>query len=801
MIEDVAIAAGIAGVAGARHEPIAMPHVVSTLLEECSAITEYRILRDNLPRRLAHLLQCRAVLFYQKVEETLQFVAGSYDDTIGWSSALLSVVHITPIGFESDVLEAKAFITRSAICQPAIAPTILAVPLIYRQRPVGVMVVLRTGGDPKGFMPSWSSEEVNTVEGIADVVALLLENTRLLERDRERIHELSLLNSISTQLNYAFYDATRLHSIILQRVREVTGVDLCGLLEPISSSESIPWISPALHRSLFAHFREHCSSLPLIIERSGGAKHLQDYATQLPQDIKTFFAFPLLRPLDIPRDTLHGGMRVEHGEHGGYGGHRRYGMEQRVLGVVVGAYYHASRLRREDSALLQVISSQAGAALENMRLVADVTEARKEARKLLRRVLEDQRFKELVFESIPSGLITMDMRGRITTFNHAATGILGYHLREVVGQSLYTLLTTTSDSIERREKVEAQGKRTFSSASSLSPALLKMPCDAVQHGVLVTQNRRGQEIVLEMDILPLRDEHSTQVGTAVTFTDMTSMHRLEEEKRRLDRLATLGEMAANVAHEVRNPLASIKASIQMLMDDLATDIIEREETQLSDEPEEEQVTKRAWVQESTSVMLKEVERLDAIVRDLLLFARPRQLHCVPCSLADLSDHVLHLLQKQCTEAHVAICRHYDTVPMTLADMGQIEQVLFNLFTNAIQAMPQGGTLTVSCQCCSPGNAVNSTGDSRTDTSNRGEESQDAPQWLEVQVIDTGVGIAEEQLERIFQPFFTTKAHGIGLGLSITRRLIEDHGGSLHVESRTGCGTTVSFHLPIRNVYE
>ena len=751
------------------HEQLRMPQLVSTLLTECSAITDYHILRDSLPKRLAHVLKCRAVLLYQKVEETLQFVAGTYDDKPGWSAALLSVVHINSISLESEIAESRAFMTQHPVCVPKTSPTFIAVPLIYRQRAIGVMVAIR-GDEKSGTIPYWNDDDVHVVAGLADIVALLLENTRLLERDKERIHELSLLNTISSQLNHALYDTERLHTVILRRVRETTSVDLCDLVEQTAKLPS--WISPALRDRLFTHFHEQPSSLPLLIDCSRAADHLQGYVAQLPSDIKTFIAVPLLRPLDSQKNM---GVR---------GGRGCSASEQRVLGIVVGAYYRTSRLRREEITLLQVISSQAGAALENMRLVADVTEARNEARKLLRRVLQDQRFKELVFESIPSGLITLDMRGRITGFNRAASTTLGYSAKEVMGQSLYTLLTTTCEEAKTRE----QGRRTYSTASSLRPTSLRTPLNTTQRGTLVTQNRRGEEVVLEMDVLPLCDEHATQVGAVVTFTDMTSMHRLEEEKRRLDRLASLGEMAANVAHEVRNPLASIKVSIQMLMDDLA-------EENDGQEPREEQLTKQMWVQESTSVVLKEVERLDAIVRDLLLFARPRQLHRASCSLLALSDHVLRLLQSQCAEAHVTVCRDYQATSPVLADASQIEQVLFNLFTNAIQAMPEGGTLTISSRTI------------ETRTFSNAKDAYDAPdvqvideklkalQWLELQITDTGVGISEEQLEHIFQPFFTTKAHGIGLGLSITRRLVEDHEGSLRVESRLGCGTTITLRLP------
>ena len=277
-----------------------------------------------------------------------------------------------------------------------------------------------------------------------------------------------------------------------------------------------------------------------------------------------------------------------------------------------------------------------------------------------------------------------------------------------------------------------------------------------------------------MDIEPLYNDSGKQVGALITFTDVTSVHRLEEEKRRLDRLASLGEMAANVAHEVRNPLASIKTSIQMLVDDLTDD----------DGQDADTSARLSLAQESTTVMLKEVERLDSIVRDMLLFAKPRQLHRSTCSLIALSDHVLHLMHKHYTDAHVQVHRRYEEVPALWVDIGQIEQVLFNLYMNALQAMPEGGELTISCR------AVEHVAEQRR------KQAIDAQQWVALTVADTGAGIAPDTLKRIFQPFFTTKAHGIGLGVSITRRLIEDHGGSLQVESHVGKGTNMTVMLPV-----
>lgn len=609
--------------------------ILSALLAESSPISNYRTLRDSLPGRLTILLRCRCVLLYQRDGEMLHFASGTFDDKPGWSAALLAVAHINPIHLNDNIPEAHALSERKTKVWLIRQSHFIAVPLLYHQHAIGVLVAMRSNDTGKQHHPAdWAEQDSGTLRAIADVVALQLENTRLLERDQKRILELSLLNSINTQLHGSFYQEERIQAIVLQRTRDITRADLCGLLEPAALTNTLPWVSAPLHTLLFRHFQQKASSLWLV-ERPGDNYDAEatECLAYLPTQIKTFFAFPLISDTHANRDvgTTLQSMLYDKPQ------------ESRVLGIIVGAYHHPRKLQREELLLLQVLASQASTVLENLSLMAEVVEARNEARKLLQQVLEDQRIKE----------------------------------------------------------------------------------------------------------------------------------QMEEEQRRLDRLASLGEMAANVAHEVRNPLASIKTSIQVLLDDLT-------------EPDETlsiQSAQKIWIQESVGIVLQEVERLDAIVRDLLLFARPRQLHRIQCNLTTLCEHVLQMLQLHYTQAHITLQRMYTTPVLVWVDMAQIEQVLLNLCLNALHAMPEGGTLTVACY-------------NRTENAYIHQTSQEtAMQWGEVALSDTGIGIAPELLERIFQPFFTTKAHGIGLGLAITRRFIEDHRGSIHVESQAGSGSTFHVFLP------
>src|SRR2546421_417224 len=553
---------------------LSAPAVLTALLNEFSAVTDYRTLRDSLPRRLAHLLNCRCVLLYQRLGETLQFAAGTFDDVPGWSISLLSVAHINPIDLNSDLPEACAWPARHAGTSPAESstPGLVAVPLIYRQRATGVLVALRSSVEVQFSAPRtstgaayWSGDDLPVLEAVAGVVALLLENTRLLERDRERIHELSLLNSIASQLNCSMYEPDRVHNIILQRTREITSPDHCVLIWPDSLTQA-SWITPALRDLLLMRFSKQREPHPLIIERPGDSLTIE-YLNHLPANIKTFFAVPLL----VSEGTLHRhgyGVGKLGGPLKGYpqevllqrtaGDKRLHGTHEvvdvhgpKVLGVIVGAFHRAWKLRREELVLLQGLASQASAVLENMHLVTEVVEARNEARKLLRQVLDDQRLKELILESVPSGLITVDLSGCITTFNRAAQAILGYHPYEVLRQPLQKILNL---SVLAGRVCSQEGQ--VAPLTSYSQVNVADDISTVSE-TLVTLDRHAQEVVLDVHLVPLYNDQREQIGWLATFADVTSMHRLEEEKRRLDRLASLGEMAASVPHEHPDPPAFI----------------------------------------------------------------------------------------------------------------------------------------------------------------------------------------------------------------------------------------------------
>ncbi len=221
--------------------------------------------------------------------------------------------------------------------------------------------------------------------------------------------------------------------------------------------------------------------------------------------------------------------------------------------------------------------------------------------------------------------------------------------------------------------------------------------------------------------------------------------RMWEDAKRVERLRALGEMAASVAHEVRNPLAAIRSSAQLL------------EAEAKDS-------------ELPGVILEEVDRLNSLVSDFLDFSRPLEPKLQPYYIVKSTEGALHLLEKQGSLENIKVTRAFsEDLPPVSVDPDQMKQVFLNLFLNAVQAMPAGGTLTVGI------NALND--------------------HLEVEVRDTGCGIEQEKIDKIFEPFFTTKERGSGLGLSIVRTIVEAHRGTIRVESSLGEGTTITIRLP------
>lgn len=242
-----------------------------------------------------------------------------------------------------------------------------------------------------------------------------------------------------------------------------------------------------------------------------------------------------------------------------------------------------------------------------------------------------------------------------------------------------------------------------------------------------------------------------------------------EHQRQLEqaeKMATLGQLASAVAHEVKNPLGGVSGAMQVLAEDYPVD-----------DP------KREIIEE----MLSQIRRLDRTVKDLLTFARPASPEPIPCDPNDLAERALFFIRQQVKNSRLAIVTDYgENLPQVKVDCQQVQQVVLNIALNAVQAMDEEGTLTVKTRAISH----------QPSAASGGSVPSHEYDGVEVAVSDTGTGIPPEDHKKIFQPFFTTKHRGTGLGLPICQRIVEQHGGFIYIESELGKGTTVTVRLPV-----
>jgi two-component system, NtrC family, sensor histidine kinase PilS len=348
------------------------------------------------------------------------------------------------------------------------------------------------------------------------------------------------------------------------------------------------------------------------------------------------------------------------------------------------------------------------------------------------RDLADYRlFNDRIIESMRSGLVTTDLLGHITTFNRAAEEITGYRARDVRGKEIYAIFGDIEEQIEAG--LESIRTRTRLPRFDIS-----------------CKTAGGAEIHLGFSVAPLVDEAKNSRGYVLTFQDLTEVMELEREVRRQERLAALGKMAAGLAHEIRNPLASMRGSVQVLASELS---FSQDQSQLM------------------QIVLRESDRLNRIVSDFLTYARPPKIERTVIELASLLSETISLLRNspELRPDHLITEDYPDKPVLYEADPNQIRQIFWNLARNAIQAMPQGGELSVTLEA-------------------RSEHD------VTIAFSDTGHGMSREQRERLFEPFNSTSG-GTGLGMAIVYQLVRDHHGRVLVESECGKGTRVAIRLP------
>ena len=343
-----------------------------------------------------------------------------------------------------------------------------------------------------------------------------------------------------------------------------------------------------------------------------------------------------------------------------------------------------------------------------------------------------------ILENIPSGLVTLDGEGRVEYFNGAAEKILGLDVSRIKDQPY--------------DQVFGKGHLELTAVlrTALEQAVI------YDRKELTITSRGGKSIPLGISTTLLGAGDGQRSGVIAVFQDLTDAKELEQKARQADRLAVLGQLSAAIAHEIRNPLATISGSVELLRD---TPQLSGEERKLLE------------------LVTCESERLNRIITDFLLYARIRPAEKDRVELSRVVDETLMLLRNHHDyQDDIQIVNEIGDRDVNVwADGDQVKQIFLNIAINALQAMSQGGCLTVGLQ-------------------EKGVKAQNQAKMVHVYFQDTGMGIPPQELGEIFEPFYSSKKDGTGLGLSIAQRIVENNGGTLTVESEPGKGTTFTVSL-------
>jgi len=377
------------------------------------------------------------------------------------------------------------------------------------------------------------------------------------------------------------------------------------------------------------------------------------------------------------------------------------------------------RFTRQDLEFLTTVGYQVGSALEMKTLL-----------KLIKQ--SNQRLKA-VFDAITDGIAIIDKEFRILAANNWAAQFSGGSIRDLIGKHCYEEFFRRDQPCDGCPVVQTFMKGNVNSA------------------LMSRAEVEGAHKELEISGYPLPDADG-DINQAVEYLRDVTENRIQERQLyNSEKLAAVGQLAAGIAHELGNALAIIGGSVQSLL-----------KNHRGSSPSREYL----------EVILRNVTTADRIIRSLLSFARPREPSFSPTDITQVLEGTCLLLKGELAKHHISLFRHFSPdVPLLMADAEQIQQVFLNLLLNAIQAMPEGGSITLT-----------TTFDSETES-------------VRVKIKDTGGGIPQENFNRIFDPFFTTKPKGTGLGLSVSYRFVRAHGGNIYVMSPEGKGTTFIVSLP------
>jgi PAS domain S-box-containing protein len=363
-------------------------------------------------------------------------------------------------------------------------------------------------------------------------------------------------------------------------------------------------------------------------------------------------------------------------------------------------------------------------------MIREILDQRVQLEQRFNEILELKAYNDIVLASMTNGLITLDIDSRIVSANGAAESILGLEGRHWQGISFREMWPEDNSFVRLLQKcLQSQ-----------------TPC---RNQEISLDTGKGEQRTLMVNTSFLEDGRGGKMGVLVVINDITEVKVLEAQMRQSDRLAALGTLSAGLAHEIRNPLSAIKTFVQLLP---------------------RKISNPAFFDKFQTTVPRELNRINDLIESLLELARPPKLEFKMTSLSGCLSQVEDLYRDKLEAANITLeISQRESLPELWVDREHLVRALSNIVVNALEAMPEGGNLSVT--------------------------SEELAGGVVLQFTDTGVGMDEATTDKIFNPFFTTKDTGTGLGLAMTHKIIQEHGGDIEVDSVVGKGTTFTLTFP------
>jgi len=412
--------------------------------------------------------------------------------------------------------------------------------------------------------------------------------------------------------------------------------------------------------------------------------------------------------------------------------------EDQMIGILNLGNKSSGRIYyEEDINLLKAIADQSSIAIQNA--------------KLHQRVVNMMNYNEAVLENLTSGVIAIDLSYKITTANRAAAKILGFEAGEAIDSDKINELSVGAKYIQ-----------------DLLVTTLKSDSGFKNLEVRISTMGGEEEKTILINTTILKDEKHQVTGAVAVFSDISSLKDIEEEVRQAEKFAFMGRLVAELAHEIKNPLVTIKTAFELL----------------KEHPMENQ---GGLDREFLSLAMDEADRINELIRWLLERTRPASPKFAWCDVNQTLDETFMMLKNEMTDRNIELV-DLRSVSLTeiFADRDQLKQVFLNIEMNALEAMEEGGKLTVET----------SMGRASEQLISRLGPAADSCDSVTVRFSDTGKGIPKDKLDKIFEPFYTTKSTGTGIGLAIVRKIVREHKGLVFVDSTEGLGTTFAIEFPL-----